>query len=155
MSVRVVRKPLSATNDRFLRNLHAELFQNGFRGRRRGGRVLARDQVAVHDNEGLPVLTVFEAGAPFPETVGEGERHDIGQADSGLFCVGEGRERLVAEVLLGVVLREAVEDGRYQVTLSPDVTSELPTGSARLEAVVVPIPVAVPAFTSMDFVVTP
>ncbi len=50
---------------------------------------------------------------------------------------------------------EAVGEGQYQVTLSPDATSELPTGSARLEIAVVPIPVAIPAFTSLDFVSVP
>ena len=50
---------------------------------------------------------------------------------------------------------DAVADGQYQVTLGSDVTSTLPTGAARLEAIVVPIPVAVPAFSSFDFVVVP
>ncbi|HKY54039.1 MAG TPA: hypothetical protein VJM08_07035, partial [Anaerolineales bacterium] len=49
----------------------------------------------------------------------------------------------------------AVADGQYQVTLPADVTSELPTGSARLEVAVVPIPVAIPSFTSFDFVAVP
>jgi hypothetical protein len=49
----------------------------------------------------------------------------------------------------------AVGDGQYQVTLSSDVTSQLPTGSARLEVAVVPIPVAIPSFTSFDFVAVP
>jgi peptide/nickel transport system substrate-binding protein len=49
----------------------------------------------------------------------------------------------------------AVEDGHYQVTLSPDVTSKLPSGAARLEVAVEPIPVAVPSFTSYDFVAVP
>ena len=49
----------------------------------------------------------------------------------------------------------AVGDGQYQVTLPADVTSELPTGSARLEVAVVPIPVAIPSFTSFDFVAIP
>ncbi len=49
----------------------------------------------------------------------------------------------------------AVADGQYQVTLSSDVTSKLPTGSARLEVAVAPIPVAVPSFTSLDFVAVP
>jgi hypothetical protein len=48
-----------------------------------------------------------------------------------------------------------VSEGQYQVTLSGDVTSKLPTGSARLEVAVVPLPVAIPAFTSLDFVVVP
>jgi len=47
----------------------------------------------------------------------------------------------------------AVGDGQYQVTLGSDVTSKLQTGSAKLEVAVVPIPVAVPSFTSFDFVV--
>jgi hypothetical protein len=50
---------------------------------------------------------------------------------------------------------EAVGEGQYQVTLGPDITSELPTGSARLEIAVSPIPVAIPAFTSLDFVAVP
>jgi peptide/nickel transport system substrate-binding protein len=50
---------------------------------------------------------------------------------------------------------EAVGDGQYQVTLSSDVTTKLPTGSARLEVAVVPIPVATPSFTSLDFVAVP
>ena len=49
----------------------------------------------------------------------------------------------------------AVADGQYQVTLSSDITSKLPTGSARLEVAVAPIPVAVPSFTSLDFVAVP
>jgi hypothetical protein len=46
-------------------------------------------------------------------------------------------------------------EGLYQVVLSPDVTSRLPNGSARLELAVVPIPVEIPAFTSFDFVAIP
>ena len=49
----------------------------------------------------------------------------------------------------------AVADGQYQVTLGSDVTSQLPTGSARIEVAVVPIPVAIPSFTSLDFVAVP
>jgi hypothetical protein len=46
-------------------------------------------------------------------------------------------------------------EGQYQVTLSADTTSKLPNGSARLEIAVVPISVAIPAFTSLDFVAMP
>ncbi|HET7145132.1 MAG TPA: hypothetical protein VFI68_14025, partial [Anaerolineales bacterium] len=49
----------------------------------------------------------------------------------------------------------AVADGQYQVTLSAAATAKLPTGSARLEVAVVPIPVAIPSFTSIDFVAIP
>ncbi|WKZ46184.1 MAG: ABC transporter substrate-binding protein [Anaerolineales bacterium] len=48
-----------------------------------------------------------------------------------------------------------VADGQYQVTLSSAETAKLVTGSARLEVAVVPIPVAIPSFTSFDFVAVP
>jgi peptide/nickel transport system substrate-binding protein len=49
----------------------------------------------------------------------------------------------------------AVEDGHYQVVLGADVTGKLEAGSDKLEVAVVPVPVAIPAFTSVEFVVTP
>ena len=49
----------------------------------------------------------------------------------------------------------AVGEGQYQVTLGAETTSKLQTGSARLEVAVVALPVAVPSFTSFDFVVVP
>lgn len=48
---------------------------------------------------------------------------------------------------------ETVGEGQYQVTLDADATSLLASGSAKLEVAVVPIPVAIPAFTSFDFIV--
>jgi peptide/nickel transport system substrate-binding protein len=50
---------------------------------------------------------------------------------------------------------DLVDEGQYQVTLNPDTTSKLPNGSARLELALVPVPVAIPAFTSLDFVAIP
>jgi peptide/nickel transport system substrate-binding protein len=50
---------------------------------------------------------------------------------------------------------EAIADGQYQVTLTAEETGKLPTGSARLEVAVAPIPVAIPSFTSLDFVAVP
>jgi peptide/nickel transport system substrate-binding protein len=49
----------------------------------------------------------------------------------------------------------AAGDGKYQVVLGSDVTSKLVAGSDKIEVAVVPIPVAIPAFTSMDFKVGP
>ena len=49
----------------------------------------------------------------------------------------------------------AISDGQYQVTLTSEETAKLPTGSARLEVAVAPIPVAIPSFTSLDFVAVP
>jgi len=57
--------------------------------------------------------------------------------------------------VVGVGDASAVEDGHYQVTLGSDVTAKLPTGSARLEVAAVPVPVAIPSFTSLDFVAVP
>ena len=57
--------------------------------------------------------------------------------------------------VVGVGDATPVEDGHYQVPLSSDVTSKLPSGAARLEVAVEPIPVAVPSFTSYDFVAVP
>jgi peptide/nickel transport system substrate-binding protein len=48
-----------------------------------------------------------------------------------------------------------VADGHYQVMLSADVTSKLTAGSDKIEVAVVPIPVAIPAYASLDFVVVP
>lgn len=54
-----------------------------------------------------------------------------------------------------VNIGEAVSlgEGQYQVTLDSASTSKLQTGTAKLEVAVVPIPVAIPAFTSFEFVV--
>lgn len=48
----------------------------------------------------------------------------------------------------------ATGDGTYEIVLDTDVTSKLVEGSDRIEVAVVPIPVAIPAFTSLDFVVS-
>ena len=49
----------------------------------------------------------------------------------------------------------AIADGQYQVTLSAEETGKLQTGSARLEVAVAPLLVAIPSFTSLDFVAVP
>jgi len=49
----------------------------------------------------------------------------------------------------------AVADGQYQVVLSADTTSKLTAGADKLEVAVLPIPVLVPNFTSLDFVTVP
>ena len=55
--------------------------------------------------------------------------------------------------VLAVGDAEAVGDGQFQVVLDAETTSKLESGSAKLEVAVVPIPVAIPAFTSIEFVV--
>jgi len=49
---------------------------------------------------------------------------------------------------------EALEDGHYQVTLSSDVTSQLESGSNKIEFVVVPSVVSIPSFEAFEFVTT-
>ena len=49
----------------------------------------------------------------------------------------------------------AMEDGHYQVTIGADVTGTLAAGADKIEVAVVPIPVAIPAYSSLDFVVVP
>jgi len=46
-------------------------------------------------------------------------------------------------------------DGEFTLTVPADVTSLLVAGSGRIEAAAVLIPVAIPAFTSLDYVVVP
>jgi peptide/nickel transport system substrate-binding protein len=47
------------------------------------------------------------------------------------------------------------EDGKFTLTVPADVTSKLVAGSGRIEVAAVLIPVAIPAFTSLDYVVVP
>jgi peptide/nickel transport system substrate-binding protein len=46
-------------------------------------------------------------------------------------------------------------DGAYTVTLSKDITAKLEAGSNKIEIAVVPLPVSVPTFSSMEFVTAP
>ncbi len=54
-----------------------------------------------------------------------------------------------------VAAAEAVADGQYKIVLSKDVTAKLEAGSNKLEVAVIPIPVSVPTFTSIEFVTAP
>ena len=49
----------------------------------------------------------------------------------------------------------ATADGQYSIVLPADVTSQLEAGSNKLEVAVVPLTVAIPAFTSIEFVTAP
>jgi hypothetical protein len=49
----------------------------------------------------------------------------------------------------------AGEDGQYTLTVPADVASKLVAGSGRIEVATVLVPVAIPAFTSQDYVVVP
>ena len=47
------------------------------------------------------------------------------------------------------------EDGVYTLTIPADVSSKLVAGAGRIETAAVLVPVAIPAFTSLDYVVVP
>ncbi|MBK8619456.1 MAG: ABC transporter substrate-binding protein [Anaerolineales bacterium] len=49
----------------------------------------------------------------------------------------------------------AVADGQYQIVLPADVTAKLEAGSNKLEVAVAPLTVAIPTFTSIEFVTAP
>jgi peptide/nickel transport system substrate-binding protein len=51
--------------------------------------------------------------------------------------------------------KAGTEDGKFTLTIPADVAAKLVAGSGRIEAAAVLIPVAIPAFTSMDYVVVP
>ncbi len=77
---------------------------------------------------------------PYPQDDIQGVKYILYDASGSVVTVGDATP---------------VGDGQYQVTLDSETTTDLPTGSARLEIAVVPLPVAIPAFTSLDFVSLP
>jgi hypothetical protein len=56
--------------------------------------------------------------------------------------------------IISVRQAEAVADGQYSVTLNAADTSQLTAGSAKLEVAVVPLPVSIPTFDSVQFITT-
>jgi peptide/nickel transport system substrate-binding protein len=84
--------------------------------------------------------TITFKGEPYTQSDIQGVKYILYDATGAVAAVGDAA---------------AVEDGHYQITLDADTTSELPSGASRLEIAVVPVPVAVPSFTSLDFVAVP
>jgi peptide/nickel transport system substrate-binding protein len=93
-------------------------------------------QVTIGDEATFDVVVSFK-DAPYLESDIQRVKYILYDATGAVVTVGDAA---------------AIADGQYQVTLSADDTSKLQTGSARLEVAVVPIPVAIPSFTSFDFV---
>ncbi len=58
-------------------------------------------------------------------------------------------------VYVGAGAAVAGSDGKYTLTVPTDVTSKLVAGTGRIEVAAVLIPVAIPAFTSLDYTVVP
>jgi len=96
-------------------------------------------QVKAGEEAVFDVMVSFK-DQPYPQADIKGVKYILYDATGAIVTIGD---------------PEALGDGQYQVTLGPDVTTELPTGSARLEVIAAPIPVAVPSFSSFDFVAVP
>ena len=60
-----------------------------------------------------------------------------------------------ATVYVGAGVAVAGSDGKYTLTVPANITSTLVAGTGRIEAAAVLIPVAIPAFTSLDYTVVP
>lgn len=84
-------------------------------------------------------VAVTTGGAPYPKA-------DIAQVKFLLYDA--------TGAVLQVGEATATGDGAYEIVLDADVTSKWVAGSNKIEVAVVPIPVAIPAFTTLEFVVT-
>ncbi len=97
-------------------------------------------QVKAGDSASFDVSVTLEDGTPYANSDVKQVKFILYDATGAVVSVGEAT---------------AAGDGKYQVVLGPDVTGKLVAGSDKLEVAVVPIPVAIPAFTSINFVVVP
>jgi peptide/nickel transport system substrate-binding protein len=50
---------------------------------------------------------------------------------------------------------KAVKNGQWSVALTPQQAAKIPVGTARIEVAVAAIPVSIPSFDSLEFVVLP
>ncbi len=96
-------------------------------------------QVKIGDQAVFDVTVTFK-GNPYPQA-------EIKQVKYLLYDA--------TGAVVGSGAATAVADGHYQVTLGADVTSKLTAGSDKIEIAVIPLPVSVPTFTSLDFVTVP
>lgn len=96
-------------------------------------------RVTIGDEASYDVLVTFK-GEPYPASEINTVKYLVFNAVGALAFSGEA---------------EAVADGQWQVVLSAEQTSQLETGANRLEIAVVPIPVSVPTFSSLEFVTVP
>jgi peptide/nickel transport system substrate-binding protein len=96
-------------------------------------------QVKIGDQATFDISVTFK-GDPYPQS-------EIKQVKYLLYDA--------TGTVVGTGLATAVADGHYQVVLGSDMTSKLTAGSDKIEVAVVPLPVATPTFTSLDFVTVP
>jgi peptide/nickel transport system substrate-binding protein len=86
-------------------------------------------------------FTYKSSGDPYPSADIKGVKFLIYDSQGVTVYVGEG-------VAAGT-------DGKFTLTVPADVTAQLEAGAGRIEVAGVFIPVAIPAFTSLDYVVAP
>lgn len=96
-------------------------------------------QVKIGDEATFDVFVTFK-GAPYPQA-------EIKQVKFLLYNA-KGEVALVGTA-------EFVAEGQYKVVLSKEITAKLEAGSNKIEIAVIPMPVSVPTFTSMEFVTAP
>jgi peptide/nickel transport system substrate-binding protein len=93
-------------------------------------------QITIGEEATFDVAVTFK-GEPYPQAEIKQVKFLLYNAKGEVVLVGEA---------------EAVADGQYTVTLPADVTAKLEAGSNKLEVAVLPLPVTVPTFTSLEFV---
>lgn len=93
-------------------------------------------QVKIGDQAVFTATVTFK-GAPYASKDIKQVKYLLYDATGAVVSVGEGK---------------ATGEGVYEITLGADVTSKLAAGSNKLEIAVIPLPVSIPAFTSMEFV---
>lgn len=96
-------------------------------------------QVKIGDEATFDVFVTFK-GEPYPQAEIKQVKYLLYNAKGEVALVGTA---------------EFVADGQYKVVLTADVTAKLEAGSNKIEIAVIPLPVSVPSFTSMEFVTTP
>ncbi len=96
-------------------------------------------QVKIGDSATFDINVTFK-GQPYPNKDIKAVKYLLYDATGAVVGTGEATPK---------------EDGHFQVVLGPDVTSKLTAGSDKVEIAVLPIPVVVPTFTSLDFVTVP
>lgn len=97
------------------------------------------------DGEGTVVLTGEFSFDVYVTFKGEAYPADEIKEVKGLLYDATGQ---IVKVLDG----ELVEDGYYTITVPADVAMAMEAGASKMEAVVVPLTVAIPSFTALEFV---
>lgn len=97
-------------------------------------------QVKVGEQAAFDINVQDSDGNPYPQADIKQAKYLVYDSTNAVIASGEAT---------------ALAAGHYQAALGSDVTSKLTSGSYKIEVAIVPIPVAIPAFSSMDFVVVP